>query len=146
MPRALPYPPTTRTRSRATRTCFTGWTYAPLLGRPVRSHNRKNYLGEMFAVPLDHDFSDKRLLDGVVDAGGKPMSADLAFGLHDIFVHHNVGPFIGRQLIQKLVTGDPSPQYVARVAAVFADNGAGVRGDMRRIVAAILSDPEARGP
>jgi len=56
-----------------------------------------------------------------------------------------VAPFIGRQLIQKLVTGDPSPQYVARISAVFADNGAGVRGDLAAVVRAILLDPEARG-
>jgi hypothetical protein len=56
-----------------------------------------------------------------------------------------VGPFIGKQLIQKLVTGDPSPQFVARVAAVFNDNGSGVRGDMKAVVQAILLDPEARG-
>ncbi len=64
-----------------------------------------------------------------LDAGGKPMSADLAFGLHNVFAHHNVGPFIGRQLIQKLVTGDPSPQYVARVAAAFDEQR---RGRARR--------------
>jgi hypothetical protein len=60
-------------------------------------------------------------------------------------MHHNVGPFIGKQLIQKLVTSDPAPQYVGRVAAVFNDNGQGVRGDMTAVVRAILTDPEARG-
>lgn len=124
---------------------FTGWTYPPLPGVAVRKHNPKNYLGDMSAVSEDHDFSDKVLLDDIVDTGGKPMSADLAFGIHDVFAHHNVAPFIGRQLIQKLVTGDPSPQYVARVAAVFDDNGAGVRGDLKAVVTAILADPEARG-
>jgi hypothetical protein len=73
------------------------------------------------------------------------MATDLAAAIHNVFMHPNVGPFIGRQLIQKLVTGDPSPQYVARVAAVFANNGAGVRGDLAAVVAAILTDPEARG-
>jgi uncharacterized protein (DUF1800 family) len=60
-------------------------------------------------------------------------------------MHPNVGPFISQQLIQKLVTGSPSPQYVARVAAVFNNNGAGVRGDMKAVVRAIVDDPEARG-
>jgi uncharacterized protein (DUF1800 family) len=69
----------------------------------------------------------------------------VASAMRNVFVHPNVGPFIGRQLIQKLVTGDPSPQYVARVAGVFDDNGAGVRGDLKAVVRAILLDPEARG-
>jgi hypothetical protein len=99
----------------------------------------------MAAVSVNHDYSAKTLLDGAVDTAGKPMPADLAFAIHSVFVHPNVGPFVGKQLIQKLVTGDPSPQYVARVAAVFADNGSGARGDMKAVVAAILTDPEARG-
>jgi hypothetical protein len=73
------------------------------------------------------------------------MQSELAGAIRNIFMHPNVGPFIGRQLIQKLVTGDPSPQYVARVAAAFDDNGAGVRGDMKAVVRAVLTDPEARG-
>ncbi len=71
--------------------------------------------------------------------------ADLASALHNVFLSPNVGPFIGRQLIQKLVTGDPSPQYVSRVAGVFNNNGRNVRGDMKAVIAAILTDPEARG-
>ncbi|MFG6429026.1 DUF1800 domain-containing protein [Roseateles sp. LYH14W] len=58
--------------------------------------------------------------------------------------HANVGPFIGRQLIQRLVASHPSPAYVARVAAVWANNGAGVRGDLKAVVRAVLLDPEAR--
>ena len=58
----------------------------------------------------------------------------------------NAPPFIGKQLIQKLVTSDPSPAYVARVSAVFKDNGHGVRGDLAAVTRAILLDPEARGP
>jgi len=73
------------------------------------------------------------------------MSDDLAHALHAVFMHPNVGPFISKQLIQKLVTGDPTPGYVARVAGVFNDNGAGIRGDLRAVVRALLLDPEARG-
>jgi len=73
------------------------------------------------------------------------MAQDLAFAHQNIFNHPNVGPFIGKQLIQKLVTSDPSPGYVARVTAVFNNNGAGQRGDLRAVVRAILLDPEARG-
>jgi Protein of unknown function (DUF1800) len=61
-----------------------------------------------------------------------------------LFNHPNVGPFIGKQLIQRLVTSNPSPAYVARVSAAFADNGQGVRGDMKAVLRAILLDSEAR--
>lgn len=70
----------------------------------------------------------------------------LKVALDTLFNHPNVGPFIGRQLIQRLVTSNPSPAYVARVAAAFANNGAGVRGDMKSVWAAVLLDNEARGP
>lgn len=62
-----------------------------------------------------------------------------------LFAHQNVGPFIGRQLILALVTSNPSPAYVGRVAAAFADNGNGVRGDLGATVRQVLLDPEARG-
>ncbi len=66
--------------------------------------------------------------------------------LEQTFNHPNVGPFLGRQLINKLVTSNPSPTYVQRVAGVFNDNGAGVRGDLQAVVRAILLDTEARTP
>ncbi|MEJ7622906.1 MAG: DUF1800 family protein [Pyrinomonadaceae bacterium] len=65
--------------------------------------------------------------------------------IDNIFYHPNVGPFVGRFMIQHLVTSDPTPAYISRVAAAFNDNGAGVRGDMRSVVRAVLLDPEARG-
>ncbi|MFZ1702091.1 MAG: DUF1800 family protein [Pyrinomonadaceae bacterium] len=65
--------------------------------------------------------------------------------LNNIFNHPNVGPFIAKLLIQHLVTSDPTPAYVGRIASVFNDNGLGVRGDMKAVVKAILLDPEARG-
>ena len=68
----------------------------------------------------------------------------LRAALDAIFNHANVGPFIGKQLIQRLVTSNPSPAYVARVASVFNNNGAGVRGDLKAVVAAVLLDADAR--
>ena len=79
-------------------------------------------------------------------AAGTEGSAALKTALDALFNHPNVGPFIGKQLIQRLVTSNPSTAYVARVAAAFNDNGAGVRGDMKATFAAILLDDEARGP
>jgi hypothetical protein len=124
---------------------FTGWTYAPVAGSPARVNNPRNYLGTLLPMNPQHDFGDKELLGGVIAPANQPMDRDLAFAHQNIFSHPNVGPFIGRQLIQKLVTSQPSPGYVARVTATFNDNGAGQRGDLGAVVRAILLDPEARG-
>ncbi len=92
-----------------------------------------------------HSVSEKKFLGVTIPAGAKPDGkADLKIALDRIFAHPNVGPFIGRQLIQRLVTSNPTPAYIARVAGAFNDNGAGVRGDMRAVIQAILLDPEAR--
>lgn len=77
---------------------------------------------------------------------GTDGSAALRIALDALAAHANVGPFIGRQLIQRLVTSNPSPAYVARVAAAWADNGSGVRGDLAAVVKAVLLDDEARSP
>ncbi|SDD07340.1 Uncharacterized conserved protein, DUF1800 family [Paracidovorax valerianellae] len=81
---------------------------------------------------------------GITIGAGTPGDAALKTALDTLFNHPNVGPFIGRQLIQRLVTSNPSPAYVARVAAAFANNGSGTRGDLRAVVAAVLLDAEAR--
>jgi len=124
---------------------FTGWTYPVLPGVPARKHNPKNFLGDMVPVDSNHDKGAKTLLNGVTLPGGQSIQSDLINAIHNIFMHPNVGPLIGKQLGQKLATGDPTPQYVSRVAAVFNNNGQGVRGDMKAVINAILTDPEARG-
>ncbi len=73
-----------------------------------------------------------------------PGAAALKTALDALFNHPNVGPFFGRQMIQRLVTSNPSPEYVARVASAFNNNGAGVRGDLKAVWTAILLDDEAR--
>jgi len=83
---------------------------------------------------------------GTTIAASTPGAAALKTALDTIFNHPNVGPFIGKQLIQRLVTSNPTPAYVARVSAAFNDNGLGVRGDLRAVVKAILLDDEARSP
>jgi uncharacterized protein (DUF1800 family) len=124
---------------------FTGWTYPAIAGVASRNNNPRNYLGAMLAVDANHEFGTKVLLNGVVAPANMTMAQDLEFAHRNISEHRNVGPFIGKQLIQKLVTSDPSPGYVARITAVFDNNGAGVRGDLKAVVRAILLDPEARG-
>ena len=113
-------------------------------GATARNLNPAYYDGAMNERSQYHDYSAKTLIDG----GAPPnltMSADLANAINVVFNHPNVGPFISKQLIQKLVTSNPSPAYVARVAAVFNNDGAGVRGDLKSVVRAILLDFEARG-
>ncbi|TRZ68882.1 MAG: DUF1800 domain-containing protein [Rhodocyclaceae bacterium] len=124
---------------------FTGWTYAPVPGVSSLSFNPIYYGAEMIAVEKYHDTTSKQLLDSTVLAAGQTAAADLTAAVRTVFMHPNVGPFIGRQLIQRLITSNPSPAYVSRVASAFNDNGSGVRGDMQAVVRAILLDAEARG-
>ena len=83
---------------------------------------------------------------GVTIPAGTPGATALKTALDTLFNHPNVGPFFGRQMIQRLVTSNPSRSYVARVAAAFNNNGAGVRGDLKAVWSAILLDDEARSP
>ncbi len=122
---------------------FTGWTYPDdVAGQPTKL-NRARYDRPMEAVEAFHDTGAKRFL-GTDVPPGMTTQQDLENALQIIFRHPNVGPFICRQLIQRLVTSNPSPAYIAAVAAVFANNGSGVRGDLRAVVRAILMHPEAQ--
>lgn len=83
---------------------------------------------------------------GTTIAANTPAPAALQTALDTLFNHPNTAPFFCKQMIQRLVTSNPSPAYVQRVAAKFINNGAGVRGDLAYVFAAILMDDEARGP
>jgi uncharacterized protein (DUF1800 family) len=130
---------------------FTGWSFdaGPGVDRFWSWNFYDNtmpataYWKPMRLYPEHHSPSDKALL-GITVPGALGGEAALKAALDRIAAHPNVGPFIGRQLIQRLVTSNPNPAYVARVAAVFANNGSGVRGDMKAVVNAVLLDPEAR--
>ena len=91
-----------------------------------------------------HDTGEKILFNNAVSPAGQSAQQDLDFALDNIFNHANVGPFMATQLIKRLVTSNPSPAYVGRIAAVFNDNGSGVRGDIKAVVRALLLDAEAR--
>ncbi len=101
-----------------------------------------------------HDLNPKTLLRGVTlpartaspGTNGLATRADVGAAVDNLFQHPNVGPFIGRLLIQRLVTSNPSTGYVARVAAAFANDGGGVRGDLKAVIRGILLDREARDP
>lgn len=125
---------------------FTGWNFAD--SPEWQSTNLTSYDKMSPMVPQDqfHDTGSKQLLGGVVTPAGLGARDDLKLALDSLFNHPNVGPFIGKSLIQRLVTSNPSEQYVARVAAAFNNNGQNVRGDLGAVVKAILLDEEARLP
>lgn len=103
----------------------------------------RDFSRPMQAYPEYHDSDEKLFLGHVLAAGNSPEE-DTRQALDILFNHPNVGPFIGRKLIQLLVTSNPDGAYVARVAEAFNDNGKGVRGDLLAVVRAILLDPEAQ--
>ena len=132
---------------------FTGWSWNG--GRLTHEcFFRAGYCAEntneretrpMVAYDQYHSTLEKRFLGTTIAEGQSRTTADLKVALDTLFNHPNVGPFIGRQLIQRLVTSNPSPAYVRRVASAFNNNGQGVRGDMKAVIRAVLLDEEARG-
>ena len=136
---------------------FTGWSWhAPqasddyffaISTNPLRfadAADPERDIRPMRSYPQHHSTSEKRFLGTVIPAG-TGADASVRIALDRLFAHPNAAPFFCRQLIQRLVTSNPSPAYVQHVAAVFADNGQGVRGDLRAVVRAVLLDAEARG-
>jgi uncharacterized protein (DUF1800 family) len=126
---------------------LTGWTYAqPGSANPVffPGAAAQSWRDPMINIATRHEPAAKTILNGVVVPANQGAAQDLKMTLDTIFNHPNVGPFICRQLIQRLVTSNPSPGYVYRVSSVFNDNGQGVRGDLKAVVRAILMDYDAR--
>lgn len=127
---------------------FTGWTFCTdTCGNS--EPGLVNYRDPMVIVTGNHDTTSKTLLNYTgatpfIPANQTPEE-DLEAALNNIFYHPNVAPFISKLLIKQLVTSNPTPAYVGRVAAVFNNNGQGTRGDLKAVVKAILLDPEARG-
>jgi uncharacterized protein (DUF1800 family) len=130
---------------------FTGWASAPTRGLTgdalfALAWTDADSFDPMSCVSDHHDTDAKTIVGGVVIPAGGTCQSDMEAALDTLFNHPNVGPFIGKQLIERLVESNPSPAYVSRVAAVFANNGNGVRGDLLATVEAILTDPEATTP
>jgi uncharacterized protein (DUF1800 family) len=141
---------------------FTGWNtngnvVIPTLALGVSTNNNESYINPMIPTASNHSTLQKNLLsydptnpnNYVTIASNTSQTtascnAELSTALDNVFNHPNVGPFISRRLIQRLVCDNPSPAYVYRVAQVFNDNGASVRGDMKAVIKAILTDYEAR--
>lgn len=125
---------------------FTGWSWPALASDDTAfEHGHDSPVDKpMKMYPQYHDFGDKTIIGGTFIPAGLTPEEDLDRALDALFHHPNVGPFIGKQLIQRLATSNPSPAYVSRVASVFNDDGNGVRGNLFAVVRAILLDPEAR--
>jgi uncharacterized protein (DUF1800 family) len=156
----FPIPAYTQTNVNEFTRLFTGWNLNPTLIAPGTTNWRDPMIPRGGTT---HDFGAKSLFNGVTTPACSSSSgaaniacaqADLTIGMDNLFNHPNVGPFIGKQLIQHLVTSNPSPAYVERVARAFNNNCQGLypdagcsgsRGDMKAVVTAILLDPEARG-
>lgn len=122
---------------------FTGWNYGD--SNQMRD-DRRTLESEILPMKAYEDFHDrnpKQLLDGQTVSGGRSARDDLELALDNLFNHTNVPPFVSRQLIQRLVTSNPTPAYIERVSNIFRNNGNGTRGDLAAVVKAILLDPEA---
>ena len=150
---------------------LTGWKFCSISGPncPNLASGIRNFLDPLYVTNTNnHDTTLKTLLSWPADPNFPPVNttipactncvsgtndtntrnyANLSMrqALDNLYAHPNVGPFVSKRLIQQMVTSDPTPAYVGRVAAVFNNNGFGVRGDMKAVVKAILLDPEARG-
>jgi uncharacterized protein (DUF1800 family) len=148
-----PVPSYTETIVSAMARVMTGWTYAPIPPAAAGTSDPAYYLAPMVPVNSEHDTASKTLfpVNGVATTlpAGQTSLADLNGALDNIFAQPGLPPFVCSQLIQHLVSSNPSPAYVKRVADAFvagqfAGFGTGQRGDMQATIAAILLDPEAR--
>jgi len=119
---------------------FTGWDTDITVGT---TEDPARVIAPMVQYASRHELGVKSFLGTTIPAN-TDGAASLRLALDTLMAHPNVGPFIGRQLIQRLVTSQPSPAYVKRVAEAFNDNGAGLKGDLRAVVRAVLLDTEAR--
>jgi uncharacterized protein (DUF1800 family) len=150
-PHGQPIPTYTQETIVQTAKVFTGWAFANATPNATANANLFRagpatfaYVDPMMLWPAFHDDTAKTIVGGKVLPPAQGGVKDLKDTLDALFEHPNTGPFITRQLIQRLVTSNPSPGYIYRVAQVFANNGAGVRGDLGAVVRAILTDYEAR--
>ena len=122
---------------------LTGWTYARLNGAALTDNTNRDWTQPMVMYAARYDTGAKTFLGKTVAANAS-QQASVDAVVDTVFNHPNTAPYIGKRLIQQLTLANPTPAYVERVAAVFANNGSGVRGDLKAVVRAIYLDPEAR--
>jgi uncharacterized protein (DUF1800 family) len=129
---------------------FTGLSFGVSSGYPNPSFftggRGNDYLAPMKMFDEEHEPGEKRIVGGVVVPAGQTGDEDVEDAIDALCAHPNIAPFISRLLIQRFTASQPSPAYIRRVAAVWNDNGAGERGNLKAVIEAILLDPEARTP
>ena len=119
---------------------LTGWTYPLTPGATAKTNNPAYYIGSMYAVEAAHDTTSKAIFGGVTIKAGQSAEQDLESLLDALMAQRTMAPFVSQQLIQHLVTSNPSPAYIQRVSQVFTSTD----GDMKQVVSAILTDTDAR--
>lgn len=123
---------------------LTGWTYPTVPGATPANNNPAYFFGQMFAVEAEHDETAKQIFANITIPAGQTAEQDLNSLLDGLMAQPTMAPFISQQLIEHLVTSNPSPAYIQRVSTVFANDGNGVAGNLKAVITAILLDPEAR--
>jgi uncharacterized protein (DUF1800 family) len=123
---------------------LTGWTYPTAPGATAKNNNPAYYTGAMFSVDAEHDKTAKTIFGNIAIPAGQTAEQDLDAVLAALMAQPTMAPFISQQLIQHMVTSNPSPGYITRVSTVFENDGYGVVGNMQAVITAILTDPEAR--
>ena len=124
---------------------LTGWTYPTAPGATPQPNNFEGFTASVMETrEANHDTTAKTLINGCSLPANQTVAQDTNGVLDCLFNHPNTGPFVATRLIRFLVTSNPTPGYIQRVASVFNNNGSGVRGDLKAVLTAILKDPEAR--
>lgn len=140
----VPVPTYTQSTVTNTARTLTGWTYPTVPGVAAKNNNPAYYTGTMFAVESEHDTTVKTVIGNVVIPAGGTAENDLDALFTALMQQPTMAPFVSQQLIQHLVTSNPSPAYIRRVSSVFSNDGTGVAGNLQAVVTAILMDEEAR--
>lgn len=143
-PNAQPTPAFNQNDVESLARALTGWTYATQIGNVKKTRNPAYFYALMEASEALHDYDSKTLFSTEYLPAGQTAPQDLEGALSAIYRHQNIAPYISIRLIQQFVTSNPSPDYIRRVSKVFNNNGAGVKGDLRAVMKAILLDEEAR--
>ena len=123
---------------------LTGWTYPIAPGATAKTNNPEYFTGQMLQSEAEHDTTSKAIFGNLTLPPGQSASADLDSLIDALMAQPTMAPFISQQLIQHLVSSNPSADYIQRVAQVFENDGTGTAGNLQAVITAILTDPEAR--
>ncbi len=123
---------------------LTGWTYPTAPGATAKVNNPEYYAGQMIPVESEHDTTAKTIFGNVTIPAGHTAEQDLDSLLDALMAQPTMAPFVSQQLIEHMVTSNPSQAYIQRIAQVFENDGTGTRGNLQAVITAILTDPEAR--